>query len=258
MPVKTIDEVIGSLEQIIQESKINESSLGYFAALYHTVTITVKGRLNSNYFDDDARMESLDVVFANRYLTAFNDYKNGNPITESWNYAFQSSKDNSLIVLQHLLLGMNAHINLDLGIAAAEISDKDSLDDLEADFNKINEILSSLVDEVQRDLAEIWPTLLKILKYLNKVDDFIIDFSMKIARDQAWLFAKSLVGAGSQESKDLIKEKDNKVLALSSRITHLGFLLKIIFKIIRIGERGKPSDKIKALESLMKNKLHSA
>ena len=70
MEAKTTDEVILFLEEIIQTSKKEESSLGYFAALYQKVTISVKEKLNTNYFDDDARMEQLDVVFANRYLTA--------------------------------------------------------------------------------------------------------------------------------------------------------------------------------------------
>jgi len=43
---------------------------------------------------------------------------------------------------------MNAHINLDLGIAAVEISRNKNLDDLENVFNKINEIISLLVHEV--------------------------------------------------------------------------------------------------------------
>jgi len=33
------------------------------------------------------------------------------------------------------------------------------IDKLHGDFNKINEVLASLVNEVENDLAEIWPTL---------------------------------------------------------------------------------------------------
>ena len=77
MIAKTIDEVIENLEQIIQASKNEENTLGYFAALYQKVTINVKDKLNTNYFDDDKRMEQLDVIFANRYLSAYSNYRQG-------------------------------------------------------------------------------------------------------------------------------------------------------------------------------------
>lgn len=254
MTAKTIDEVIINLEAIIQKSKKEESALGYFAALYHNVTLTVKDRLNTNYFEDDERMEKLDVVFANRYLSAYSKFKEGKQVTDSWKYAFQSSENKSLIVLQHLLLGMNAHINLDLGIAAAEISDERTLENLQSDFNKINDILSSLIDEVQRDLAEIWPTLFRIIKFFKKVDDYIINFSMQITRDEAWMLSKSIVGKMELEKVDLINKRDRKVLELSKRLTNYGTLVKIFLIIIRIGERGKPSDKIKAFDRLGRGK----
>src|SRR5690606_12551437 len=95
--------------------------------------------------------------------------------------------------LQHLLLGMNAHINLDLGIAAAEISTKENIHQLKNDFIKINEILSAQVDEVQFGLSSIWNPLKKILSKTGKFDNYLVDFSMKIARDGAWNFASEMV-----------------------------------------------------------------
>ncbi len=254
MTATTIDEVIENLEQIIQQAIKEESTLGYFAALYQNVTINIKEKLGTNYFDDDKRMEELDVIFANRYLAAYSEYKEKKKVTKSWDIAFKSSTNNMLIVLQHLLLGMNAHINLDLGIAASEITNDKTIKSLESDFNKINELLSTLVDEVQKDLSEIWPTFLKILKYLKKVDDFLINFSMKLARDKAWEFANRLVKEDEENKEQLIELKDLEVSKLSEKIVNPGILVKILFTIIRIGERGKPSDKIKKLEKLIENK----
>ncbi|WP_418602501.1 DUF5995 family protein [Hwangdonia sp.] len=255
MVANTIDEVIDILGDIIESSRNDESTLGYFACLYQKVTISVKDKLHTNYFDDDARMEQLDVLFANRYLLAYADYKQGKPITKSWDMAFQASSNNSLIVLQHLLLGMNAHINLDLGIAAAEISDASSINTLHSDFNKINAVLASLVEEVQEDLSKIWPTLVKILKFANKVDDFFINFSMSIARDGAWKFANELVAQKELKSREhYMALRDDKIAALSKSITVHKIVVRLIFFIVRIGERGKPSDKIKALERVVKNR----
>lgn len=248
MIAETLDAVIEQLDQIILQSKEKQDPLGYFAALYRTVTVTVKQKLGTGYFDDDARMEELDVVFANRYLQAYFDHIEEEPITLSWKKTFDEASNRKLIVLQHLLLGMNAHINLDLGVAAAEITTKDTLHGLQGDFNRINDILSSLVDEVQNDLVRIWPFLLKILKFFKKVDDFLIDFSMNVARDGAWKFATELSGQSPEEVKTMIENRDIKIAELAKSITDHGFLVRSLFWIIRISEKGDVASRIEALE----------
>jgi len=58
MTTTSIDEVIEILETIIETSKNEQSTMRYFAALYQKVTIEIKSRLGTNYFDDDERMEN--------------------------------------------------------------------------------------------------------------------------------------------------------------------------------------------------------
>ena len=247
MRATTIDEVILHLEQIIQTSITEESAHGYFAALYQKVTITVKEKLGKNYFDDDARMERLDVIFANRYLAAYTSHKQGAEITKSWEAAFHAAETNNLIVLQHLLLGMNAHINLDLGIAAAEISDAATIEHLQSDFNRINEILSTLIEDIQKDLSMIWPTLSAILRFTNKVDRFLVSFSMDLARNGAWKFANELVAQNEKEGMILLR--DRTIAGITKKIAPDGIVERIIFAIIRFGERGNPAEKINALKN---------
>lgn len=249
MTASNIDEVIEILEGIIQASKQEETSFGYFAALYQKVTIGVQQKLTQDYFDDPQRMEQLDVIFANRYLAAYADYREGKPISASWEKAFSLSNDSGLIVLQHLLLGMNAHINLDLGIAAAEISTEDSIEDLQADFNKINALLSSLVEEVQQDLTKVWPSLRILLKLVHKIDDYLVDFSMNVARNGAWKFANTLVTGGvSEDTQQLILSRDKKVSGITRFICHEKMLLRMVFRVLRMLEKGTPSEKVAALE----------
>ena len=243
----SIDEVIAVLEDIIIESKNNNDPLGYFAVLYQKVTIKVKEGIENNFFDDGPRMEKLDVVFANRYLEAYYSYQNNEAITASWKKTFELSTHYWPIVLQHLLMGMNAHINLDLGIAAAEISRNKKIDDLENDFNKINKILSSLVNDVQEDLAKIWPMLRIILKMTRKVDDFLVDFSMKLARDGAWKFAKNIADKPSSELSLLIETRDTKIARKAGIRTSPGIIVNVLLGIIRLGERGSVSEKIKKM-----------
>lgn len=81
LKASTIDEVIASLDRIIEWSKRTKSRCGYFAALYRKVTCNVRDGIASGYFDDGERMERLDVIFANRYLEAFEAYYSGQSTT---------------------------------------------------------------------------------------------------------------------------------------------------------------------------------
>lgn len=242
----SIDEVLSKLDIIIENSKKSNDPLGYFAVLYRKVTHKVKEAIENDFFDDNARMEQLDIVFADRYLEAYFNYEHKKIVTQSWQRAFNLKTNYWPIVLQHLLMGMNAHISLDLGIAAAEISKGHDINDLRNDFNKINDILSSLVNEVQEKLSHIWPTLKKILTKTKKVDDFLVDFSMEIARDGAWNFAQSIT-EHLDDVQLLIEQRDKKVSKNASIITSPGLIVSLILGIIRLGERGSVSKKIEQL-----------
>lgn len=248
-PIRTIDEVIAALDKIIEESKINQSPLGYFAALYRKVTVKVKEGIANNFFDDGPRMEKLDVIFASRYIDAYYAYKKSQPVTASWEKAFNLSKKYWPIVLQHLLIGMNAHINLDLGIAAAEVMKGKDIQNLKGDFDKINKVLSSLVVDVENDLSEIWPTLKKLLKWTRKVDNFLVDFSMELARNGAWKFAVEVANTPEVKVPQVIAMRDQSVAKMDKLIINPGWIVSGIFKIVRLGEKGSVADKIQDLEN---------
>lgn len=244
----SIDEVITILDSILEESSLRKDSLGYFAALYKHVTIKVKEGIETGYFEDGPRMEILDVVFANRYIAAYYNYKNNQPVTQSWQKAFELSTKFWPIVIQHLLIGMNAHIGLDLGIAAAEISKDKDLEGLKNDFIKINAILALLVTDVEQNLSKIWPRLKRILQYTQKVDDFLINFSMKAARDNAWEFAQLIANTKDANLNAVILEKDNRVAKASKIISNPGIIAKLIFGVIRLLERSTITSKIEELQ----------
>jgi len=250
LKINSIDEVIVLLDDIVSETEKNNNPLGYFAALYRNVTSKVKEGIQNNFFDDGQRMEMLDIIFALRYIDAYYLWQRNEPVTKSWLKAFELSNNYWPIVLQHLLIGMNAHINLDLGIAAAEVSKNTNIDDLENDFKKINKILSSLVNDVQNDLAEMWPTLKKILQKTNKADDFLVDFSMELARDGAWKFAKTIAITPEKSIIELIKNRDEKIAKKATLIINPGFLPSAILKIIKLGEKGTVQSRINQLATI--------
>ncbi|MGH9566221.1 MAG: DUF5995 family protein, partial [Candidatus Angelobacter sp.] len=148
MPAETIDDVLRELDGIIEWSFDRRSRLGYFAALYRRVTLAVKEGILNGRFQDGVRMERLDIMFASRYLDALQQFRSGRSTTLSWRAAFQAASYWYPLVLQQLLLGMNAHINLDLGVAAACCAPGSQFSSLQADFNQINTLLAEQVGAV--------------------------------------------------------------------------------------------------------------
>lgn len=245
----TIADVIERLGGIVEESKATGSTAGYFAALYRTVTIRVRDGIAAGEFDDGPRMEELDVVFARRYLDAYDAYGAGGRVTEAWRLAFDTTDRWWPIVLQHLLLGMNAHINLDLGIAAARVAPGDRLSGLRGDFDRINGILGELVDGVQEELASIWPALKLLDHTAARTDEAIVNFAMERARDHAWSVACRLAPLPVAEQDDHIARLDRGVTLIGRAVRHPGLWLGAVLKIVRLGEIGSVRRKIEVLEA---------
>jgi Family of unknown function (DUF5995) len=243
----TISEVMTELDDVVAWARNGENCLGYFAALYRKVTRAVARRIQEGFFEDGERMARLDVIFANRYLEALADYQNGKAISESWHVAFEASQRWWPIVLQHLLLGINAHINLDLGIAAARTSFGSELAALKTDFERINDVLLQLLEEVERQLNAIWPLLALLDRLGGRTDEVLINFSMKRARACAWDTARSLAAQSEEQWGDNIRAVDHRTSALARRIGHPGARLGAVLRVVRLGELKKRSEVIEVL-----------
>lgn len=247
-PADSIDEVIDRLSEIIEACRVEESPLGYFPALYRKVTVRVKQGIERGEFEDGERMERLDVVFANRYLEAWEGFRSGGAITAAWSYAFAVGGQWWPIVLQHLLLGINAHINLDLGIATAETAGSPSgLRQLEGDFVGINRILAGLVAQLKEKLARIWITLRLFNRYLGGVEDAIINFSLAKARAAAWDSAQTLAELPRSDWPSAVDRCDGTVVQLARLVRHPGIIGGSVNHLVRLGEVGSVVRKIDLL-----------
>ncbi len=215
---KTIEEVIESLDQIIEWSKKNKSTLGYFACTYRSTTIAVLQGVQNNKFEDGARMIALDIAFANRYFEALENYQKNKKCTNAWFTAFEASKNDQLLVMQHILLGMNAHINLDLGVSAASIMPLGNISPLRNDFNKINEVIASINQKVEDSLSEICYSIEYIDQFMKNADNIILDFAISKARETAWATAYIVSNSIDFIRPSLINMVDNAATLIAKNI----------------------------------------
>ena len=104
---------------------------------------------------------------------------------------------------------------------------------------------TNLFSNIQISYSE--NTLKIILKLTSKFDNFLVNFSMKIARNGAWDFAVSIVNKPPEVLKELIEARDQKTSQQAKIITNPGIVAGTVFGIIRLGERGSVTEKIEKL-----------
>lgn len=248
MAEPTIDDVLVQLDAIIDVARRRGSADGYFAALYRRVTAMVKERAAAGGFQDGARMIRFDVLFASRYTTAWLARERGETTSEVWDVALGCDRAYWPVVLQHLLVGMNAHINLDLGIAAAECAPGESIHQLESDFNAINEVLCAMIDDVQIRLAKVWPALRVIDRVCGDFDEAVVNFSIRRARDQAWQLALTLAAQSSERERlQTIQQVDRAMSLIGRRVLRPGVGLALKLAWVRLRERGSVAEKIRVM-----------
>lgn len=249
---KTIEEVIEKLDQIIEWSKENKSPLGYFACTYRSTTIAVlKGVQNKN-FEDCSRMVLLDIAFANRYFEALENYQNKRKCTNAWFTAFEATKNDKLLIMQHILLGMNAHINLDLGVSAAAIMPLGKISPLKNDFNKINKVISSINQKVQDSLSEICYSIEYIDKISKNKDNIILDFAISKARATAWATAYIVSNSIDFIRPSVINMVDN---AATSIATNIIISINTPTILLRKLKECESDDVVKNIETLYATKI---
>jgi hypothetical protein len=225
---RTIDEVIERLEGIIDDCIRADDRRGYFAALYNRVTQRVKLGIASGEFDDGPRMERLDVTFANRYLAAYDQLRAGEVPSRSWLLAFDAAASDSHAVVQHLMAGMNAHINLDLGVAAARTCPGGELAGLADDFDRINDILATLTPVVEKELDETSFDFDALTAVAPRLELKIVGLAMREARAAAWMLAKHLAPLPTARQLRPMATRDDEAVALGLAVLAPGPLVSFI------------------------------
>jgi Family of unknown function (DUF5995) len=251
LQASNIDEVLALLEQIIADCTARRDPLGYFPALYRQVTLKVKAGIAAGFFDDGPRMDRFDALFANRYFAAWETFTAGGLPSKSWRVAFNATRSGRTIILQDLLVGINAHINLDLGVVTGETFQGAELEAFHPDFNRINQILSVLIPPVEAVIARFSP-LFGILERLGGKDALeVLGFSMDAARDDAWLHAV-LLALQPPVARPLTSQAlDRKVAFLGRLVAQPGGLVGRALELIRETESQDVPAILAALDSIV-------
>jgi hypothetical protein len=222
-----IDAVVHKLVSAVDDARQRGDRRGWFGAMYLQTTRAVRDQVAGGRFDDAERMCRFVDVFAGRYLGPLQASLDGRPVPRCWAVAFDLAARRDKIVLQHLLVGINAHINLDLAVTAAEICPGTQIGSLHDDFIRVNAILGALLPRVRACIGRFSPLLDVIDRVGGADDDEVLNFSIKVARDEAWSQARLLAATGDPGRRaELVDSLDRAVAVLGKVVASPGGLLR--------------------------------
>jgi hypothetical protein len=233
-----IDALIERMQAMLRPLQAADDPRQYFHATYLRTTIAVAGAIRGGGFIDPAWTERWDVAFASLYLDALEAATSGGQPTRPWQIAFSAPDD--LPALNHVLLGMNAHINFDLPQALVMVITDEEFDDpaliarREADHRAIDRVLAARVAAEDDELVSVsgpGSVLNRLLRPLNQRGS---QRFLRESRQKVWANAITLSQArrqGPEAYAAVLGELEELSAAKVSELTAPGFvLLKLAVK----------------------------
>lgn len=248
MQATTLDEVIHALSNITELAERRASRIGYFSALYTRVTIAVTKRLREGFFADGPQMERLDVTFANLYLDAVHRHLRGEGgIRTAWRVAFDVAEQAEATLLQHVYLGMNAHLLVDLPIAVALTCPPQKLLSLRVDFLRMNDVVDAEMGAFHDDLCKVSPALARVQQSAGGLWRASSSAAMRASRRFAWRRAARLAMQEERDQVLLLDRFDQRAERLAAEIMQPRMGLRALFHGLRQGENEDVAEVIRAL-----------
>jgi hypothetical protein len=215
---------------------------GYFPAMYARVTRRVLDDAAAGRFADPDRMERFVAGFADRYLQA---HAHPAAAPRSWRAHFDTAGDPGLLVVQHLLLGINAHVNHDLAPTVADLVDAGApLASIKPDFDAVNDVLADVYRGLTADLA-------RVTRWTARADAWgggrLFRFSLRRARGQAWQSAVRLSGLHGDERRRELAAIDDLVAVVAYLVAHPVAPVRLLATLLRRLEAAHPPTVSRAL-----------
>ena len=184
-----LDAVVSRM-RALEEDLPDRDGVAVFNRVYLAVTEAVDRCVDSGRFPDARAAITLDVRFAERYLTAVDAAARERRPPACWRPLFQFRRHPGVRPLQFALAGINAHIGHDLALAVVDTCR--SLDcepaDVEDEFDRVGDLLVSLEERIREDLMP-GPDLLQIADPLTHL---LGAWSLERAREATWTAARAL------------------------------------------------------------------
>ncbi len=204
--------VIDRMQLMVDQWDSENDRRVIFLSCYQMMTANMLQAVADQEFEDPVWVTKLLHDFADYYFTALDAYNSGQPHTPAiWKMTFEAAQRPRTHVLQHLVLGVNAHINYDLVFVIYDILHEEwpqlSAADRQMryrDHCHVNEIIYQTIDCVQDKVVERYSPAMDIVdKVFLTVDEWLLYRLISKWRDQVWTNAERLMQCSELESADV-------------------------------------------------------
>ena len=206
-PFATLTDVVAALSELELAYRRANDRRAIFVTLYGIVSTEMRRRVDQGAFVDPAWVHRYAVAFADLFRVALTAYDAGQyeRVPKAWRLCFDAARAGTGLVLQDMLLGVNAHVNNDLPLALHAIAIDPGREAKQRDHAAVNEVLASVTDRASQVIAELYaPGLAAMDDCAGQLDEMTSLFSLQVARDSAWEAAVSLANARSPLERTLV------------------------------------------------------
>lgn len=206
-PFRTLDDVVDGLAALEARFRQQNDRRAVFLTLYGIVSAEIRAQVERRVFADNDWVRRYAVAFADLYRVALDRYDAGDlaAVPKAWRLAFDAAKTGSGLVVQDMLLGVNAHVNADLPYALTTVSIGPDRPARYRDHSAVNAVLGSVTQRATDRLAGLYaPGLTGMDDCAGEVDELISAFSLEIARESAWEAAVALANASTPFERALV------------------------------------------------------
>ena len=202
------------MESLIQKWEAAADRRAIFLRCYLLMTQNVLAAVEGRAFRDCQWVNTLLHRFADYYfeaLSAYEEDEDGAPAV--WSQTHNVARQEGVQVVQHLLLGVNAHINYDLVMTLVELLEPEwsrlSPQEREmryADHCQVNDIIGATVDAVQDEVIETAAPGMNVVDILlGPVDEWLISHVIKRWRDEVWDHALKMLARSDTHQRERIR-----------------------------------------------------
>jgi hypothetical protein len=203
-PYASVQEVVDALVLLEDRFVAADDKRSIFVTAYRTITLELQRRIGASRFEDNAWVSRYLLAFANLYRRALHAYEQPGreAVPLPWRIAFEAAASGPALLMQHLLLGINAHINHDLALGLIEVTIDPQRESRRRDHTAVNAALEQATDPVQQRLAQLYAPGLQLLDgACGVLDERVTNFSFAKARDCAWSSAVRLADCRDDASR---------------------------------------------------------
>jgi hypothetical protein len=207
--------VLMRMTALIEQWDAAHDRRAIFLGCYRLMTRNMLDAIAEERFHDNAWVNRLLHRFADYYFVALGRFEQDEASAPPvWKLAFDATRDENVMTLQHLLLGVNAHINYDLIFSLCDLLQPEWAEltveqraQRHADHELVNRIIGETVDAVQDQVIERFSPWVEFFdKMLGPLDEWLTSQLLSHWREEVWETAVRYVEAVTPEERAALRQ----------------------------------------------------